>query len=521
MKLKLAPRTFQIYWDVHAWSGVLAALLLHVMFFMGAFALFQHELDAWANPIAGAASGTAAPGHTTAAAPLALQPLLAQLDREQPLIGKRRVAFLLEPTGLRAYWDAPKEHHELYYSAASGRLEPVRSELGSFLYSLHYLGPFPSGIYVAGVAALALLLALSTGLFIQLKDLRRHWFLFRAQRDARTWSSDMHKVLGVFGLPYQLLYAWTGALLSLSFATVQPAFVATLFGGDAHAASAARGDEPDPPERTGRTSGKLPDLDALLARARLVLPELKPSWVGIEHVGDEHSSVSIFGAVSELPFGSASVLLNAADGAVLGVTPARAGAFQRFEAWFFGLHYARFGGYGVKLLYALLALASCAVIVTGNLIWLERRDRRRQHWGNRCLERLTAGWCAGLVLATSSLFLANRLLQGMLPVSTGTEQLVFWSTWAAAIAGAFLARARQVAALELLLSGVLLAGAVGLDLMAAGPARRDPLHQAVNMSLLLFALAALAGGARLLRRRMRSRDSARPLAELPHWLDAQ
>src|SRR6185295_4635711 len=247
MKLKLASRTFQIYWDAHAWAGVVAALLLHVMFFMGAFALFVHELDAWANPTARAAPARAASSHATAT-PLALQPLLEQLDREQPLMGKRRVGFVLQPTGLRAYWEARGEHHELYYSAASGRLEPVRSELGSFLYSLHYLGPFPKGIYVAGLAALALLLALATGLFIHLGDLRRQWFQFRARRAARTWSSDLHKVLGVFGLPYQLLYAWTGAVLSLSFATVQPAFVATLFGGDAHAARAARGAEPDPPE---------------------------------------------------------------------------------------------------------------------------------------------------------------------------------------------------------------------------------------------------------------------------------
>ena len=78
-----------------------------------------------------------------------------------------------------------------------------------------------------------------------------------------------------------------------------------------------------------------------------------------------------------LAFGTGSVVLSAADNALIGVTPAAGGPFARFEAWFFGLHYARFGGSGVKLLYALLAFASCAVIVTGNLVWLERRDAQR------------------------------------------------------------------------------------------------------------------------------------------------
>jgi uncharacterized iron-regulated membrane protein len=116
MKLQLSPRTFRIYWDVHAWAGVVAALLLHVMFFMGAFALFQRELDAWANPgrTGPAAAPTAAAVPAAAAAPRALGPLLAQLDREKPLLGKDRVAFLPDATGLRAYWHAPSEHHEFY-----------------------------------------------------------------------------------------------------------------------------------------------------------------------------------------------------------------------------------------------------------------------------------------------------------------------------------------------------------------------------------------------------------------------
>jgi len=78
MKLQLAPRTFRIYWDAHAWVGVVTALLLHLIFFMGAFALFQRELDAWANP---ARTGSAATTPAASVAPGSLGPLLAQLDR--------------------------------------------------------------------------------------------------------------------------------------------------------------------------------------------------------------------------------------------------------------------------------------------------------------------------------------------------------------------------------------------------------------------------------------------------------
>jgi uncharacterized iron-regulated membrane protein len=503
--MKLRPRTYQIYWDAHAWVGVVTALLLHVVFFMGAFALFQRELNHWAH--AGAASAA-----QPRATPLALQPLLERWDRDESLAGKRRVVFEPEPNGLVAHWDAQRQRQAYRYSAASGRLERVRSELGGFLYDMHYLGPLPQGVYVAGLAALGLLFALLTGLFLHWKDLARQWFQFRAGRATRTWSSDLHKVLGVFGLPYQLVYAWTGAVLSLSFATVQPALEQTVFHGDARAARAVRGDFSELPDPSGKQTGQLPDLDAALARARRELPGLEPSWISIEHVGDEHSSVNIWGSVSGVPFGTANVVLSATDNTVIGLTPATGGPFARFEAWFFGLHYARFGGYGVKLLYALLALASCAVIVSGNLVWLERRDPQRAQRGQRLLERLTAGWCAGLVLATSALFVAHRALQQLLPVSTSAEQLVFWVVWPLGIAWAWRGPAWQSAGRQLLVAGAAFASAGLLDLTSGG--WRDPTRLGVDAALLVLCVACLGGGAQLSRAAAERAKAVRALPAL-------
>jgi len=496
--LKLPPRTFQIYWDAHAWAGVAGSFLLYVMFFMGAFALFYQELNLWADP---EGVQTSPPARASNALP-ELQPLLLQLDREQHLLGKDRVAFMPEPSGLRAYWHAGDEHHEFRYATTTRRLEPLRSELGSFLYEMHYLGPIPNGIYVAGVASMALFLALVSGLLIHLKDLVRQWFVFRPERVARTWSSDMHKVLGVFGLPYQLFYAWSGAVLCLSFILVEPVFVATAFAGNERAARAVRGDTGDAPEPTGVSTGVLPNLDALVAQARREVPNLSPNWVGIEHVGDTGSSVTVYGEVPGVSFGSAEVLFRAGDGAVLGVSGPHGSAFTRFESWFYGLHYARFGGYGIRLLYALLALATCAVIFTGNLVWLERRDRRRSHAANRWLERATAGWCAGLPLATAAMFLSNRVLPAALPARATVEQAVFWIVWGSSLVAPFIWRSsRRVAGVELLLASTALAAAVGIELGTRGHSLSDPLQRGVSGGLLAFALGCGACGERLWRPR--------------------
>jgi uncharacterized iron-regulated membrane protein len=492
--VKLSARTYQIFWDAHAWAGVVASLLLYVMFFMGAFALFYPEIDVWAEP------GPAAP--PVLARPR-LSPLLEQLAREHGVAGAERVVFKPERSGLSAYISKPGELTEFRYVAASGRLEPARSGLGSFLYSMHYLGPIPYGIWVAGFASMALFMALVSGLFIHIKDLSRQWFQFRPEQLVRTWTSDLHKVLGVFGLPYQLLYAWTGAVLCLGYLVVEPVFLQGVFAGNERARAEARGESAEaaaPP--TGKLLPRLPDIDALVALAERRMPGANLSWVGLEHVSDEASTLSLYGDIEGGAFGSVDVVLRARDGALLSAHgPAEANAYQRFEAWFHGLHYARFGGYAIKLLYALLALATCAVIATGNLVWLERRDLTRAHVGNRILERLTTGVCAGVILATSATFLGNRLLPATLANRPAAEQWVFWSSaLSAALLPLVWREPRRVAALELLLAGALWWLVALLDVTTRG-SLESPIHRGVLVGLSLLGALCLLGGASLSRPR--------------------
>ncbi|MFY0579886.1 PepSY domain-containing protein [Cystobacter fuscus] len=48
--MKLAPRTFRIQWDLHAWAGVIASLFLFVIFFCGVFSLFREDIEVWQEP---------------------------------------------------------------------------------------------------------------------------------------------------------------------------------------------------------------------------------------------------------------------------------------------------------------------------------------------------------------------------------------------------------------------------------------------------------------------------------------
>ncbi len=96
-----------------------------------------------------------------------------------------------------------------------------------------------------------------------------------------------------------------------------------------------------------------------------------------------------------------------------------------------------FGGYLVKAFYALLSLGVCAVVVTGNLVWLERRDPGLAHLGNRVLSKLTVGVCLGLVLSSAVYFVCNRLLPPSLAQRAEIEFRIFISAWVCCIAVVF------------------------------------------------------------------------------------
>ena len=158
--------------------------------------------------------------------------------------GEVRMSFEDGATWTRAWVDSK-----------ANRLVPERERLADFTYSLHFLWHDLTGDWlyrVAGLLSVGLLLALVTGVLIHIKDIVRQFHQFRVKKSRRVLWSDLHKVVGVMGLPFQLMYAYTGAFIVLG-PLLMAAFAGPLFGGDSKRAEAAfwgenvGGTEPGPP----------------------------------------------------------------------------------------------------------------------------------------------------------------------------------------------------------------------------------------------------------------------------------
>jgi hypothetical protein len=114
---------------------------------------------------------------------------------------------------------------------------------------------------------------------------------------------------------------------------------------------------------------------------------------------------------------------------------------QHFVA---GLHLVHFRHWTLRWLYFALGLSGCVLIATGSLFWLERRRKRHAELGLaglRISEGLTIGSVSGIVIATLSFFIVNRLLPSDIAFAgydrAALEIWTFYLVWLAAFGHAW------------------------------------------------------------------------------------
>ena len=402
MKLKLSPFAYARLFDLHSWAGVVSSLVLYAMFVTGGLSLFREPLQMWEDPAAQDHGGERSLDALVARVATVAGGMPDELWLELPRGG--RAARLAFPQG--GSWKTA------WLDGRDGQVVLERERLSTFLYSLHFLWHDLTGqvpYVLAGLLATAMLLALATGVLVHLKDLWRQLHQFRPHQGRRILLWDLHKVTGIMGLPFQLMYAYTGALIVLG-PLVLKVFVGPVFDGDeGRARLVASGVLPaDIASATAPSTEQEPmlSLDELGRRATDLVPGFAAAQVHLVHHGRPDGSVTFAALQGMAPHATTEVRLRERDGVRLPTAPA-SGPAATMRRWTLGLHLARFGGLPLRILFFGLALAAAVTLLSGNWIWLERRPSGK---GHALLRRLTVGFGAGLWVALGALFLASRLL---------------------------------------------------------------------------------------------------------------
>lgn len=417
-------------YGLHSWIGVTIGLALYVVCFSGTIALFDRELEPWLN---GDARGAVADPSAALGRAVARATAAAATGEEEAGVD----LTILLPTPYRRMVVVEGRGAALHIDPWTGEERPAPAEgPNGLLTRLHtdLLLPPPLGRYLVGVLGVLMLVSVLSGFLLHQKP-RSELFTLRLRRSQRLFWSDLHRSVGLWGLPFHAVIALTGAVLGFAGVAVMAAAL-TAFEGDAGAAVAALAGEP--PAAAGQPAVTLP-LPVLIDRAAAALPGLVPEVVVAHRFGAAGGVVEVFGNRPGALVYYPSVTVDAGTGALIRITDwSGEGLGRRVYAMVTPLHYGSYGGTALKVLYALLGTGLCFVILSGLRVWLSRpgmaSERGPMQW-------LTVTVVHGLPLATAGLVWAHLLLVVSLGGAAPPGMPVFLGLWLAAAGWAWRAGA--------------------------------------------------------------------------------
>jgi len=427
---------------LHSWLGALTAVLLFVVAFSGAVAVFgAPELKIWSSPVIhqyddgeidSRAIERLMKEHAAALGPDYLRSIgvifpgnrrkenlvltfEADIQTESGRTRKHVIHFEHHPKTLELVRRIEGSPGEIY--------EQRHRDLSDFVINFHadlHLGE-PWGLIVTGVLGLTLFASIATGVAIHRKILRE-LFTFRPLRSLRLLWTDSHKVLGVWGLLFHSVIAFSGAYLGFAAVTLVPAAAFVSFAGD----------------RQALVEAVLPDIEPELSGENGalnfagVLDTVRASDAGklvsMSLVGWRDSNAIVIantlpgrGMVPTMLEYRAATAQHTASHTTYGRTGGFSGTVLDLMR---PLHFGHFGGVLVKGLWAVLGIGTSLLAFSGMMIWIERRaygpEGKLSVAQYHLIGRISIGLCMGLVVGFISLFYAQRLF------ADWPESLGFW-----------------------------------------------------------------------------------------------
>jgi uncharacterized iron-regulated membrane protein len=400
--------------NAHAWVGLVISTILFIIFFAGSISLFRDDINAWElNPhyavneqsetlsfdsvisTVTKAYNINTHGYFILFMPSAEQPL-ANLYFEEEISADKHVAqhLILAPDGK-------------VIGHGNG------SSWGDFLYELHYDLHIPEvGLYFVGIVSLFFFVALLSGVVIHWRKIISKFFQYRKD-GKKDKLLDAHNLIGVMGLPFHIMYAFSGLVFNLLI-IYQISYAVVLYGGDQSKLLTAAGVVD---VHLDETKIVLPvqGIDNLYLTAKASLGEVAINRVSIDHFGDKSASVTFRGADKSQFSTRKEATYHIASGRVLYLTK------DNFDNNLRGglsvissLHFGDFAGYLIRVLFFTLGIGTCYIILTGNLMWIQKkanlRVEKQNSIGLKVVYAMTTGGFIGTIFASAVGFVFARII---------------------------------------------------------------------------------------------------------------
>ena len=451
---------------LHTWFGLVLGFVLMVAFFFGSLSVFDREIDRWAMPATRIAAQPM-PSYDRVLAPI-FDGLRAHPDdmkaTARRVIGPIPDKNTLEPGAWFAFTthrdpvlniggeflipnepvDPDDEHVHVHGWATldprdGSLLRDDQLKIGSgFFYPMHYslhLGWRNVGIWIVGLAAMAMLAALVSGVVMHRK-IFREFFTFRPRKSRQRSTLDLHNLTGVVALPFHFLWALSGLLIfaELYFPVLHETMRPLVKAQEAIEAKATGLDI----EPSG-IPGTMASVDRMVERAKAYWTEQGISgevgYLQIQHVGQSNAYVSLYRDNAERIGLGPGLHFQASTGRLIH-EDAPAKPVSAVSGFLTSMHLQQFRHWTLRWLIFMAGLTSCVCIATGFVFFVEKRKRQHAEQGrqlSRWVDALAVTTVTGMVTAALAMLVANRLLPEDIANRDIWEKSAFWGAWLLAL----------------------------------------------------------------------------------------
>jgi uncharacterized iron-regulated membrane protein len=439
MKLKgLGTRAYNALFHTHTVAGIVISFALFVVFYAGAFALFRHEIVQWENPDMRQALKQ----------DVSLDEAIAKVNEVFDL-DFHEITNVYFPTkhspvvyvyGARHDTDTTTERMAAYVNLDDMSVQNVREPLttvGDTIYHLHFFDQIPAriGLYLAGFVSLFFLFSVITGLLIHWRNLLTKFYGFVKEAKWKVIWTNAHTVLGVIGLPFQVIYAVTGAFFGLLTLILLPS-VLLIYDGDS-----SKVFEKVQPQLGIEVEENAPvaqhitltELSKLIAKK---YPEFQIVRAQLRNYGREDAVATLQIDDHRGMLSSGTISMSMKDGQILdkySIYPNQKSYSNAVTDYIFKLHFATFEGPFIKVLYFILSMITCFMIISGVLIWRTARDNAQYSLKQRMFHHRVTKWylsiCLSMFPAFAIIFLANKLVPMDMPGRVGLVNQIFFLSW--------------------------------------------------------------------------------------------
>lgn len=376
----MSNRNYNVFFNTHTVSGIVISVALYIIFFAGAFSLFKEEIAVWQK-------GKAL-SHTERK-DINFDRIFKNLDKKHELTGrdlqinfgesdKIYVSLSASQDSLASENAKKANYFSVDINSSNTEVYSEHYSLGEFLYRLHFLAQFPYiGIYLAGFVSLFFLFAIVTGVIVHWKKIISNFYSFNPKIALKRVWTDAHTALGVIGLPFQFMFAVTGAYFCLSLLVLIPANF--LYGGDQNKLMEDVRPERKVYEWIAKSEKEMPSFNAFAQETANKWENFHLTRSFIRNYGGTNMKYVLTGELKDNKrfIGTGRIVFDAYSGTIEAKKKPYDSVYSEDIQRVIGrLHFADFGGIPMKIVYFILSLITCFVIVTGVLIYVEARNKK-------------------------------------------------------------------------------------------------------------------------------------------------